>query len=156
MPFGLCNAPSTFQATMNELLKPFLRKFVIGFFDDILVYSITLAAHLNHLESMFQTLLHGQFFLKGSKCLFAHQQLEYLGHIVFAQRVAANPSKIQAMMQWPSPTSLKALCRFLGLLGFYRRFIKGYACIAAPLTTLLKKDHFDRSPTAQSAFDKLK
>ncbi|WVZ02845.1 hypothetical protein V8G54_023651 [Vigna mungo] len=156
MPFGLCNAPSTFQATMNELLKPFLRKFLIVFFDDILVYSTTWDAHLNHLERTFQTLLQGQFFLKGSKCLLAQQQLEYLGHIVSAQGVAADPSKIQAMVQWPSPMSLKALHGFLGLTGFYRRFIKGYASIAAPLTTLLKKDGFNWCPAAQSAFDQLK
>uniref|UniRef100_A0A151UII3 Retrovirus-related Pol polyprotein from transposon 17.6 n=1 Tax=Cajanus cajan TaxID=3821 RepID=A0A151UII3_CAJCA len=78
MPFGLCNAPSTFQATMNELLKPYLRKFVIVFFDDILVYSPSLDDHLTHLDLTFKTLLAGQFFLKDSKCLFSQQQLEYL------------------------------------------------------------------------------
>lgn len=82
MPFGLCNAPSTFQATMNELLKPFLRHFVTIFFDDILVYSPSFEDHLTHLTQVFDCLTQGQFFLKATKCLFAQQQLEYLGHIV--------------------------------------------------------------------------
>ncbi|XP_014511566.1 uncharacterized protein LOC106770264 [Vigna radiata var. radiata] len=156
MPFGLCNAPSTFQATMNDLLKPFLRKFVIVFFDDILVYSKTFEAHLHHLECTFKALIEGHFFLKESKCVFAQQQLEYLGHIVSAIGVAADPSKIQAMVEWPTPCSIKSLRGFLGLTGFYRRFIKGYALIASPLIALLKKEHFVWCPVAQSAFEHLK
>jgi len=82
MPFGLCNAPSTSQATMNELLKPLLCKFAVVFFNDILVYNSSFEAHLSHLECVFQALRDGQFFLKDSKCLFGKRQLEYLGHIV--------------------------------------------------------------------------
>ncbi|GAU40605.1 hypothetical protein TSUD_28110 [Trifolium subterraneum] len=156
MPFGLCNAPSTFQATMNSLLQPFLRQFVAIFFDDILVYSVSFELHLLHLEQVFTKLLAGQFYLKQNKCIFAQRQLEYLGHIVSVNGVQPEPSKIQAMVDWPVPTSLKALRGFLGLTGFYRKFIKGYAAIASPLTALLRKDAFLWSPTAQTAFNNLK
>lgn len=156
MPFGLCNAPTTFQATMNELLKPFLRKFVAVFFDDILVYSSSFEQHITPLNCVFQTLLEGRFFLKGSKCLFGQRQLEYLGHIVSGKGVQPDPSKIKAMVEWPTPSCLKSLRGFLGLIGFYRRFIKGYATIASPLTALLRKDCFQWSSEAQMAFESLK
>ena len=156
MPFGLCNAPSTFQAAMNTLLAPFLRRFATVFFDDILVYSDSLSSHLHHLELVFQALLQQQFFLKRTKCLIAQRQLEYLGHLVSAKGVEPEPSKLQAIVNWPSPTSAKDLRAFLGLTGFYRKFIKNYAAIAAPLTALLCKDAFAWSPTSQAAFDHLK
>jgi hypothetical protein len=156
MPFGLCNAPSTFQAAMNNLLQPFLRKFVTVFFDDILVYSFSLEDHLQHLEYVFTTLLKGGYFLKQSKCLLAQRQLEYLGHVVSASGVCPEPSKIQAMVDWPLPTNITALRGFLGLTGFYRKFIQGYASIAAPLNSLLRKDSFVWNPEATIAFNALK
>lgn len=156
MPFGLCNAPSTFQATMNELLKPFLRRFALVFFDDILIFSTSLEDHLIHLERVFQTLHQGQFFLKFAKCAFAQRRIEYLGHIVSSQGVEPVPAKIQAMQEWPTPSSLKMLRGFLGLTGFYRKFIKDYSKIASPLTELLRKDRFHWNPEAQIAFEYLK
>jgi len=156
MPFGLCNAPSMFQATMNKLLAPFLRKYVVVFFDDILIYSTTLHDHLIHLDNVLSKLTTAKFFLKRSKCLFAQRRLEYLGHIISQQGIQADPTKIQAMIDWPTPSSIIALCGFLGLTGFYRKFIKGYATIATPLTSLLKKDSFTWHPEAQTAFNTLK
>ena len=156
MPFGLCNAPSTFQAAMNTLLTPFLRKFAAVFFDDILIYSRTLASHLHHLELIFQTLLQSQYYLKKTKCLFAQKQIEYLGHVVSGQGVEPEPSKVQAMVQWPTSSSAKELRSFLGLTGFYRKFIKNYAMITAPLTSLCSKEPFEWPSEAQSAFDRLK
>ena len=94
IPFGLCNTPSMFQATMNELLKPFLRHFITVFFDDILVYSPSLKDHIHYLTQVFECLTQGHLFLKESKCLFAQQQLEYLGHIVSSAGIAPDPSKI--------------------------------------------------------------
>lgn len=126
------------------------------FFDDILIYSNSLQAHLGHLESVFHTLSDGKFYMKHSKCLIAQRQLEYLGHIVSHSGVAPDPSKISAMTDWPIPTSVKAPRGFLGLTGFYRKFIKAYASIAAPLTALLRKDSFKWSPEAQTAFEALK
>lgn len=141
MPFVLCHA-HTFQATMNELLKSFLRKFVTVFFDDILVFSPTFDDHLKHLACVFDSLIEGQIFLKESKCSFAQQQLEYLGHIISAKGVAPNLANIKEMVEWPVPTTTNSLGGFLGLTRFYQKFIKGYASIATPLTNLLQKDNF--------------
>ncbi|XP_020229578.1 uncharacterized protein LOC109810500 [Cajanus cajan] len=156
MPFGLCNAPSTFQATMNDLFRPHLRRFIIVFFDDILVYSPTLESHLSHLETTFQLLLANCFHLNGSKCSIGQQSIHYLGHIVSHKGVQPDPSKTQEVLEWPTPTSLKSLRGFLGLTGFYRRFVAGYASIASALTDLLKKDNFHWSDSASVAFTSLK
>ncbi|MCI18491.1 enzymatic polyprotein, partial [Trifolium medium] len=137
MPFGLCNAPSTFQNTMNDLFQEHLRRFVIVFFDDILVYSKTLEEHLVHLHTVFDRLLQHQFFLKQSKCTLAQNSISYLGHIVSSQGVGPDPEKIRAMVDWPVPSNLKQLRGFLGLTGFYRKFVAHYARIATPLTNLL-------------------
>lgn len=156
MPFGLCNAPSSFQATMNSTFGPYLRKFIIIFFDDILIYSKTFSEHLEHLKTTFEVLSINQFFLKLSKCSFATSQVDYLGHIVSRRGVEPVPTKIEAIQQWPTPQSARAVWGFLGLLGFYRRFIKGYTTIAAPLTVLLAKDSFSWNSEAEQAFIKLK
>ena len=97
MPFGLCNAPSSFQAMMNQLLQPYLRKYIIVFFDDILIYSRTIHDHLLHLKTTFKVLMAGQFSLKLSKCTFTQQQLEYLGHVVSGNKVTPMPNKVQAI-----------------------------------------------------------
>jgi len=101
MSFGLCNTPSSFQATMNEIFRPYLSRFIIVFFDDILIYSHTLADHLIHLERALKVLLNNQFVLKFSKCFFAQQQVEYLGHVISGQGVTPVASKVQAIHQWP-------------------------------------------------------
>lgn len=156
MPFGLCNAPSTFQVTMNSIFAPHLRKFIIVFFDDILVYNKSFPEHLTHLETTFQVLLTGQFFLKLSKCSFAQRQVEYLGHLVSTSGVEPVPANVKEIQDLPQPRTMRALCGFLGLSRFYWRFIKGYALIATPLTNLLTKDHIQWSLKAQKAFDTLK
>ncbi|XP_045809999.1 uncharacterized protein LOC123904368 [Trifolium pratense] len=156
MPFGLTNAPSTFQATMNQLFSQYLRRFVIVFFDDILIYSSSIGDHLVHLELVLQCLLTNCFYVKLSKCLFCQEAIEYLGHIVSSQGVQADPAKLDVMVQWPIPTNVKQLRGFLGLTGYYRRFIANYASIAAPLTDLLRHDSFCWSPIASSAFAALK
>ncbi|XP_006588182.1 uncharacterized mitochondrial protein AtMg00860-like [Glycine max] len=100
------------------------------------------STHITHLEVVLQTLLNAKLFLKCSKCLFAQRQLEYLGHIISGNGIELEPSKIAAMVQWPTPSCQKDLRAFLGLPGFFRRFIKGYAQIASPLTSLLCRDNF--------------
>ncbi|XP_058773071.1 uncharacterized protein LOC131647174 [Vicia villosa] len=144
MPFGLCNAPSTFQATMNILFEPYLRHFVLVFFDDILVFSKSLKEHLFHLKLILQLLLDNKFFLKKSKCYFAQSSISYLGHIVSTEGVGAYPEKIEAMVNWPTPNKLKQLRGFLRLTGFYRKSVKNYASIAAPLIELLNKKYCSR------------
>lgn len=107
MPFGLTNAPATFQQVMNNVLAPMLRKYVLVFVDDILIYNPTLEAHVEHLANVLTVLKQHQFLLKASKCTFAQQQLEYLGHIISAQGVATDPSKVQAVADWPVPTNVR-------------------------------------------------
>lgn len=156
MPFGLTNAPATFQCAMNSILAPFLRKFTMVFLDDILVYSASWAEHLQHLRLVFSVLRKHQFFLKRSKCVFGKTELSYLGHIISQQGVAADPSKTEAMKKWPTPTSISELRGFLGLTGYYRRFVKNYGIIAKPLTRLLQQKLFVWTPEAEEAFCTLK
>lgn len=118
---------------MNMLFRPYLCQFIIVFFNDILIYSSSLEDHLLHLDIAFQVLLDNHFVLKISKCFFGQSQVEYLGHLVSHKGVEPLATKVTAIIHWPSPRSTKALRSFLGLAGFYRRFIKGYATIAAPL-----------------------
>ncbi|KAK3146343.1 hypothetical protein QOZ80_3BG0264910 [Eleusine coracana subsp. coracana] len=120
MPFGLSNAPATFQALMNEVLRPFLRKFVLVFFDDILIYSPSWSSHLCHLRAVLEVLRSHQLYVKRSKCSFAESSVGYLGHVVSADGVAMDSSKIQSMVDWPVPRSVRALRGFLGLAGYYQ------------------------------------
>jgi hypothetical protein len=112
--------------------------FILVFMDDVLVYSSTLEEHVQHLTKAFQTLAAHQFFIKASKCLFAQQFLEYLCHVITAEGIATDPSKIQAINKWPVPTNVRELRGFLGLAGYYRRFIRNYGIISRPLSDLLK------------------
>jgi hypothetical protein len=118
MPLGLCIASSTFQATMNGLLAPFLQKYAAVFLEDIIVYRNTLQDHLTQLHIVLSKLVDAKFFLKRSKCLFGQRQLEYLGHIISQQGIQADPNKIQAMIDWPTPSSIMALRGFLGITDF--------------------------------------
>lgn len=157
MPFGLTNAPATFQAVMNVIFEPLLRKGVLIFMDDILVYSKTLEEHLEQLRREFEILQLQSLYLKKSKCSFAQTELEYLGHVISAAGVATDPSKISVVAQWPEPQDTKQLRGFLGLAGYYRKFIKGYGLISRPLTDLLKKTtQFHWTPQLQTCFQNLK
>ncbi|KAD5961580.1 hypothetical protein E3N88_13053 [Mikania micrantha] len=156
MPFGLMNAPATFQAIMNDIFRPLLRNSVVIFFDDILVYSPTWDIHLTDLNKVFHILSLNSFVLNSSKCSFGKTSVDYLGHIISGQGVSMDPAKIQAVLDWPIPTSIKGLRGFLGLTGYYRKFIQSYGSIARPLTDLTKKNAFLWSDQAQTAFEQLK
>jgi hypothetical protein len=142
MPLGLTNAPSTFQSLMNDIFRPYLKKFISVFFDDILVYSSNIQDHLSHLKVTLEVLRAWQLFAKKSKCRFGGSEIDYLGHLISVEGVKADGKKLCAMVEWPKPKSLKALRGFLGLAGYYMKFIKGYGAMAAPLTDLLKKKCF--------------
>jgi hypothetical protein len=156
MPFGLTNAPATFQCIMNSVFAPFLRKFVIVFLDDILVYNPSWQDHLKHLELVLQQLREAQFFAKQSKCSFGQTSIQYLGHIISDRGVATDPDKTLVMEQWPIPTNITELRGFLGLTGYYRKFVQNYGIITKPLTQLLTKKGFERTTEATVAFNQLK
>lgn len=152
MPFGLSNAPASFQALMHHIFHPYLRRFVIFFFDDILIYSPTLEDHVAHLKLVFQTIRANHLFLRKEKCSFATNKVEYLGHFITKEGVSTDPSKVQAVANWPKPSTLKQLRGFLGLAGYYRRFVKDFGKIAKPLTDMLKKDNFQWTEESTVAF----
>jgi hypothetical protein len=157
VPFGLINAPATFQALMNSIFAPMLRKSVLVFMDDILIYGKSLEDHSQHLTAVLQPLKEHKLLIKKSKCSFAQQQLEYLGHVIGVHGVATDPAKIQAVRDWPTPSSVKHLRSFLGLAGYYKRFIKQYGVLSRPLADLLKKNVlFQWTYVHQQAFEALK
>jgi len=156
MSFGLMNAPATFQALMNETFRGLLRRYVLVFFDDILVYSQTWEEHLLHLERVLSILANEQLYANKKKCNFGRTKIEYLGHVISAQGVAVDPSKVDSVTSWPVPTNIRGVRGFLGLTGYYRKFVKGYRKIAQPLTELTKKDNFRWTEEAHRAFDTLK
>ena len=119
MPFGLKNAPATFQASMNELFRPYLRKFVLVFFDDILIYSNNWKEHLQHLDKVLTLLEDHQFYAKKSKCTFGKEEVEYLGHIISHEGVKVDPSKFKFIREWNKPVNISKLRGFLGLRGYY-------------------------------------
>ncbi|KAL0297605.1 UNVERIFIED_CONTAM: Retrovirus-related Pol polyprotein from transposon.6 [Sesamum radiatum] len=138
MPFGLCNAPFTFQALMNTVFEPYLKKFVLVFFDDILIYNKDWGMHLVHLKKVMKLLRKPQLYTTKSKCSFALLKVEYFGHIIICyEGVATDPQKVECMLKRPTLATIKAPRGFLGLTGYYIKFIKGYGIISKPLTSLL-------------------
>jgi hypothetical protein len=155
MPFGLSNMPVMFQALMNDVLNPYLRRFVLVFFNDILIYSSSWAEHLQHLAIIFNELRAHRLHLKRLKCLFGTTSVAYLGHVISAEGVAMDANKVTAVAAWPPPQSPRALCGFLGLAGYYRKYIRDFGLIAAPLTRLLRRDAFAWDAEANEAFQAL-
>jgi hypothetical protein len=148
---------AAFQGAMNIIFASLLRKCVLVFMDDILVYSKTLEEHHDHLQQVFQLLQDNRFHLTKSKYTFAQPSLEYVGHVISANGVAIEPAKVTTVQQGHIPTNVKQLRVFLGLTGYYIRFIRHYGLLSKPLTQLLKKGvTFQWTPQAQQAFELLK
>lgn len=157
MSFGLTGAPNTFQGAMNSTLHSLLRKCVLVFFDDILIYSPTLESHLEHIRQVFTLLAADQWKVKFNKCRFAIQSISYLGHIVSNHGMSTDPEKVQSVQRWPQPKDIKELRSFLGLAGYYRNFVQNFALLARPLTDFLKKGTlFVWTPSHSAAFEALK
>ncbi|CAI7850789.1 unnamed protein product, partial [Closterium sp. NIES-54] len=142
MPFGLTNAPSTFQLTMNGVLRDMLDKKVIVYLDDILVYSKTKEEHFKDLEEVFRRLQHNRLITKGYKCEFLKPELEFLGHVVSGDGIKIDPRKVNAIAKWNPPTNITELQSFLGFVNYVRRFVPNMAGVTKPLTDLLHEDAF--------------
>ena len=134
MPFGLTNAPTVFMDLMNRVCKPYLDKFVIVFIDDILIYSKSKKEHKEHLRLILELLRQEKLYAKFSKGEFWIPTVQFLGHVIDSQGVHVDPAKIEAINEWAAPTTPMEVCQFLGLAGYYRRFIEGFSKIAKPLT----------------------
>ena len=157
MSFGLTNAPAYFMHMMNKVFMDCLDKFVVLFIDDILIYSKTEAEHEEHLRIVLQRLRDHKRFVKLRKCEFWIDEVPFLGHVISKGGIAVDPSKIKTVLDGPIPQSVREVRGFLGLAGYYRRFIENSSKIAKPLTTLLEKGvEFKWTKERQAAFDELK
>jgi hypothetical protein len=157
MSFGLTNAPAAFMDMMNRIFKPFLDQFVVVFIDDILVFSKSKDEHEQHLRLILQTLREHKLYAKFSKCEFWLDSVAFLGHVVSKDGVSLDPQKVEAIQKWPRPTSVTEIRSFLGLAGYYRRFIKDFSKISAPLTKLTQKHVvFQWNELCENSFQQLK
>ena len=157
MPFGLTNAPAAFMDLMNRVFHPYLDQLVVVFIDNILVYSKDAREHDHHLRIVLQTLREKKIFAKLSKCDFWLKEVSFLGHIVYVEGIRVNPMKIEAVINWRFPRNVTGVRSFLGLAGYYRRFVQGFSFIASSLTRLLWKGvKFEWDDKCQSSFERLK
>jgi len=157
MPFGLTNAPAVFMDYMNRIFRPYLDSFVVVFIDDILIYSKDATEHKEHLSKVLQILKGKQLYAKLSKCDFWMEKVNFLGHVISKEGVAVDPAKVQAVLEWEQPKTITEVRSFLGLAGYYRRFIEGFSKLALPLTKLTRKEvPFVWSPQCEKSFKELK
>ena len=140
MPFGLTNAPAAFMDLMNRVFRPYVDQFVVVFIDDILVYSKDQESHDTHLRVVLEILRKEQLYAKLSKCEFWMNEVSFLGHIVSKEGIRVDPKKIEVVVEWKPPRNVTEVRSFLGLAGYYRRFVKGFSMTAAPMTRLLQKN----------------
>ncbi|KAI2644730.1 Transposon Tf2-6 polyprotein [Labeo rohita] len=158
MPFGLANSPSYFQAFVNDVFRDMLNRWVIVYIDDILIYSNTFADHVQHVRTVLQRLIQHKLYAKEEKCQFHQESVAFLGYMISPEGVAMDESKVNAVRNWPLPKTLKELQRFLGFSNFYRRFIRNFSTVAAPLTAMVKRGNtrLNWSPDALRAFQDLR
>ncbi len=157
LPFGLCNAPATFMHLMNEMFKPYLDSFAIVYIDDILIYSKTLDEHKEHVRRILETLRKNKLYAKKEKCEMFRTEVSFLGHRISGAGIAMEADKVKSVLDWPVPTSADEIHKFLGLAGYYRKFIKNFSGISSPLSALLAKEiKFKWTEHQQQAFDALK
>src|ERR1044072_6557019 len=140
MPFGVTNAPAVFMDYMNRIFHSLLDRFVGVFIDDILVYSKNEEEHREHLRQVLQILRTKKLYANAAKCEFWLEEVKFLGHVISREGIAVDPSKVEAVMAWERPKTVTEIRSFLGLAGYYRRFIEGFAKIAGPLTKLTRKN----------------
>jgi hypothetical protein len=157
MSLGLTNAPAYFMNLMNKVFMEYLDRFVVVFIDDILIYSKSESDHEEHLRLVLQKLRDNELYAKFSKCEFWIDKVPFLGHIISKGGIAVDPAKVKKIMEWSVPTTVTEIRSFLGLEGYYRKFIEGFSKIAKPMTSLLEKGReFKWDEKCQDSFDQLK
>nr|AAM12303.1 putative polyprotein [Oryza sativa Japonica Group] len=157
MSFGLTNAPAFFMNLMNKIFMEYLDQFVVVFIDDILIYSKNEEEHVEHLRLIMEKLRDHQLFAKFSKCEFWLDRVAFLGHVISSNGVEVDPSKVEAVLAWYPPKNESEIRSFLGLAGYYRRFIEGFSKLARPMTELLKKEKkFEWSAACEDSFQEMK
>jgi hypothetical protein len=157
MPFGLTNAPSYFMNMMNKVFMEFLDKFVVVFIEDILIYSKRKEEHKTHLCAILEKLREHKLYAKFSKCEFWLSEVGFLGHIVTKDGIVVDPAKVTTVIEWEPPKNVGEVRSFLGLAGYYRRFIENFSKIAKPMTELLKKEKkFEWTEGCENSFQELK
>jgi hypothetical protein len=157
MPFGLTNAPAIFMDLINRVFRSYLDKFVVVFIDDILIYSSSQMEHAYHLREVLETLRRNKLYAKLSKCEFWLNEVVFLGHVISEKGISVDPKKIEVVLKWERPTNVTEIHSFLGLAGYYRRFIKGFSTIASPMTRLTRKEvKFEWSKDCEASFQELK
>nr|KAJ0209857.1 hypothetical protein LSAT_V11C400214890 [Lactuca sativa] len=156
MPFGLSNAPSTLMRVMNQLFRPFIGKFVVVYFDDMLTFSDTFGEHVNHVRQVLTVLRRDSLYVAMKKCVFIVPKFLFLGYVVSGEGIQVDESKVAAVRQWPSPTTITEVRSFHGLASFYRRFIPNFSSIMAPVTDCMKGKTFTWTETTESAFQLVK
>jgi hypothetical protein len=157
MSFGLTNALAYFMYLMNKVFMEYLERFVVVFIDDILIFSKTMEEHEKHLRLVLEKLRSNQLYAKFSKCEFWLTEVAFLGHIISAEGVSIDPGKVKDVLNWMPPTTILEIQSFLGLAGYYRRFIKDFSKIAKPMTKLLEKNKaFEWTRECQASFEELK
>nr|KYP39326.1 Retrovirus-related Pol polyprotein from transposon 17.6 [Cajanus cajan] len=157
MPFGVTNALAVFMDYMNRIFRPFLDRFMVVFIDDILVYSRSLEDHREHLRSILEVLRERQLYAKLSKCEFWLSEVRFLGHVISVDGIAVDPAKVEAVIQWERPRTATEIRSFVGLAGYYQRFIEGFSRIVMPLTKLTRKDQtFVWTDACEQSFQELK
>jgi len=157
MPFGLTNAPAVFMDYMNRIFRPYLDSFVVVFIDDILIYSKTPEEHAKHLQMVLEILREKKLYAKLSKCEFWLTEVNFLGHVISKDGVSVDPSKVEAVLKWEQPRTVTEVRSFLGLAGYYRKFIENFSKIALPLTRLTRKEQpFLWNEKCEASFKELK
>ena len=135
LPFGLTNAPAAFMNLMNRVFHECLDRFIIVFSDDILIFSKSMEEHEEHLRIVFQILREKKLYARFRKCKFWLNQVVFLGHVISEEGISVDPSKVEVVVDWARPTNVSEVRSFLGLVGYYRRFVEGFSRIAAPLNS---------------------
>ena len=157
MPFGVTNAPAIFMDYMNRIFQPYLDQFVVVFIDDILIYSERREEHAEHLRVVLGIFREHQLYGKLSKCEFWLEEVKFLGHVISAQGIAVDPTKIETVVKWERPQTVSEVRSFLGLAGYYRRFVEGFSKMVSPLTQLTRKDQpFSWTDECEACFEDMK